>query len=267
MNLPKPKKYYPSVDYLCRLAREAGEVMIRNLRMGTEKLIKEDGTPVTPTDVCINNIILHSILRDYPHIHVMSEEGGHEVLDAEYTLICDPLDGTIPFSHGIAISTFVISLLRDWQPIVAVIYDPFMSRMWWAERTKGAYLNNKRTRVSTHPTLVNSHIAISWWYDSIPGMGSVVQGLMDARVLWSNALSIAYYGGLLASGEQEATIFPERKCWETPAIQLLAEEAGGRATDFSGNPLRYDSSGRISGHVISNGLIHDMLLGVIAVHK
>ncbi len=102
-----------------------------------------------------------------------------------------------------------------------------------------------------------------WWKGSSFSLHAVCAKLMDAVAIWGNPLTIAYYGGLLASGEQDATIFPGRKGWETAAMQLIAEEAGGRATDIHGNSLHYGPKGEIEGHIISNGLIHDELIRIV----
>ncbi len=74
-------------------------------------------------------------------------------------------------------------------------------------------------------------------------------------------LSIAYWAALIATGKLDATIFPSPYPWETAAIKLLVEEAGGKVTDLYGEDQRYD--GNIRGHVASNGLLHDELTEIV----
>jgi fructose-1,6-bisphosphatase/inositol monophosphatase family enzyme len=75
--------------------------------------------------------------------------------------------------------------------------------------------------------------------------------------------SIAYLGALVSSGKLEGTIFPSSKGWETAAIQLLVEEAGGKVTDIYGNAMQYGPEGQINGHIVSNGSVHDELLKIV----
>jgi myo-inositol-1(or 4)-monophosphatase len=261
-------KHCPEAPYLGQLAFQAGSLIKDNFRLGMARVMKGDGTPLTETDTDINQLVVDSILKDYPHVRVIGEEGNYEVDDAEYTVFCDPIDGTIPFCRGTPISTFVISVVKKHQPLAAVIYDPFMDRMWHAQRGWGAFLTtggkSRHIRVSTHASLHHSNICMVWWKGSSFNLHAVAQKLMDAGSTWGNPLTIAYYGGLLASGEQDATIFPGLKGWETAAMQLIAEEAGGKATDIHGNTLRYGLKGEIEGHIISNGLIHDELVELVA---
>jgi fructose-1,6-bisphosphatase/inositol monophosphatase family enzyme len=229
-----------------------------------ERIVKGDNTPLTKSDTDINRLVIQSIERDYPHVRVIGEEENYEPADAEYTVLCDPVDGTIPFSRGVPISAFVISVIREHQPLAAVIYDPFQGRMWHAMKGCGTYLNDRMVRVSEHRSLKRSNVCMVWWKGSPYNLHGACEKLMEAGTIWTNPCVIAYHGGLLASGEYDATIFPGQKGWETAAMQLLAEEAGGRSTDIHGNPNKYGPLGEIEGHIISNGLLHDELVGIIA---
>ncbi len=258
------KTQYPTTDYLIKLAKEAGQMISDDFRLGMERELKEDTTPITKTDVSINRLVLDRLERDYPHVSVVSEEGSREVAGAEYTVLCDPIDGTIPFSRGTPLSTFVISVLKDQVPVSAVIYDPFMKRMWHANKGGGAFLGRTKVQVSKHAALKNSHICMIWWHSSKYNLNTVCGRLLEEGSKTGNPMTLAYFGGLLANGEYDATIFPGQKGWETAAMQLLAEEAGGRVTDIHGNPMSYGPKGEIEGHIISNDLIHDELVELVA---
>lgn len=256
------------MKYLVLLAVQAGKVMQKNFRLGMERTCKDDNTPLTKTDTDINKLVVDWIRGDFPHIRVIGEEESLDVEGAEYTILCDPVDGTIPFCRGIPVSAFVMSVMRKNQPIAAVIYDPFMDRMWHATKGEGAFLRQpggkKPIKVSTHSTLKSSNICMVWWKGSPFNLHAVCEKLMAAGVIWMNPCSIAYFGDILASGELDATIFPGSKGWETSAMQLIVEEAGGKATDIHGNPMRYGPNGEINGHIISNGLFHDELVRLVA---
>lgn len=228
-----------------------------------ERKLKSDNTPVTEADMAINQLVIDSICRDYPQVRVIGEEGEYDPGKAEFTLLCDPIDGTIPFCRGIPISAFVAAVIQGNQPLTAVIYDPFMDRLWNAERGQGGFLNDRRVTLSDHNTLKGANICMVWWQEASYNLHAACHRLMHAGGRWMNPASIAYFGGLVASGELEATIFPGNNGWETAAMQLIVEEAGGRATDIHGQPLKYGPRGEIEGHIISNGHFHDELVKLV----
>lgn len=261
------KNYYPDVLYLCSLAKECGDIIIANFNPGMEKEWKTDDTPLTVTDVTINNDVCAAISRDYPHIRVIGEEKSIEIPTTEYAILCDPVDGTIPFSHGLPISTFCIAVLKDGVPIAGVIYDPFLQRMWHAERDKGSFLGKKKICVSDKQNLEHAMVYAGVLhpkvFNSLYNPLLVISELARNKAITTDVFSIAYFGGLVACGEFDATIHPVTQGWETAAMQIIVEEAGGKATDIHGNNLHYNLQGEIQGHIISNGKIHDALVNLV----
>lgn len=255
---------YPSLYELTFLAREAGKVMRKHFDQGRTWSLKEDSTPVTKADLEINALVLRYFEHNFPHVHVHAEEGDREVEDAEYVVLCDPLDGTSPYSLAIPVSAFALTVLKQGEPIAAVIHEPFMSRTWTAKQGEGATLNTAtKVRVSTHDTLKDSNVMLVKW----PGCGFSLDwvenqlALSGAKV--QNITSLAYFGGLIASGYVEASIFPGRGLLETAAMQLIVEEAGGRVTDLSGAKIVYSRAANYrhkGGSLVSNGVLHDSLL-------
>ena len=247
------------------LAREAGAVMKQNFMMGMKKEWKSDSTPLTETDTKIHQLVAASIAREYPTHVLFSEEGDEDVknTNAEYVWVCDPVDGTHNFAHGVPTATFMLSLVHNGMPIVAVILDPFMDRLFYAEKGKGAFMNDKQIHVSANPTVKNTIIALGKVNKNLLPVYGVLREEKGVRVM--SGLSIGYVGALVAAGEFSACIFSGRDPHDTVAIQLLVEEAGGRATDLYGKTVeRYDRE--VAGQVASNGLVHDELLKVIADH-
>ena len=238
--------------------------MLKNFKLGMEWEWKSDGTPLTSTDTTINEFVVEELSRDFPHVNVVGEEGNHRVDEAEYTVLFDPVDGTVPFRIGVPISTFCISVVKEHVPLCAIIHDPFTKRMWSAIRGSGSFLNYKKLSVSKHRNLSRATVCMIWWMGPLGNynLHTVCKKLMKAGALWINPVSIAYFGGLVASGQLEATIFPGLKGWETAAMQVIVEEAGGKVTDIHGTEMRYGADGSIEGHIISNGLIHDELVRI-----
>lgn len=258
------KKNYPDVQYLKCLAQEAGIIMNRNCQLAMSRDWKSDGTPVTATDLEISKLVINSLARHFPDVRVVGEEGGRDVEGAEYIVRFDPVDGTVIFSMGIPASAFIISLNRENQPIIAIIFDPFSGRIWHAVRGEGSFLNNKPIVVSQHRTIAKANIGVVWWKGAKYNLNDVYQKLLDAGAMCMMPGSIGYFGGLIASGACEATIFPSQESWETSAMHLIVEEARGKATNIYGDPLEYWGNGSIQGHIISNGWIHEDLVQAVA---
>ncbi len=253
------------LSFALDLARDAGGIMKQNFILGMKKEWKSDATPLTETDTKIHTLVCDAIAREFPTHAVLSEEGEGDKKNAgsEYVWVCDPVDGTHNFAHGIPTATFLLSLVHSGKPILAVIYDPFMDRLFYAESGKGAFMNGTAIHVSKAPVLKNSVVALGKVNKTLLPVYGVLREEKGVRVI--SGLSIGYVGALVAAGEFSACIFSGRDPHDTVAIQLLVEEAGGRATDLAGGTVeRYDRE--VNGQVASNGLVHEEILEIIRTH-
>lgn len=257
------KKHYPDLSELLGMSFQAGDIMRGAFAPGMMCEWKADNTPCTVFDKSINRLVIKRIKHKYPHVSVIGEEETYGPEDSEYTVLLDPIDGTIPFCHGVPVSTFCISLLKNRVPIVAVVSDPFHNRTWSAEKGCGTTLNGVRVKVTNCQRLAQSTVSIMWWKGAIGNLHKVCNELVDRNVTWLNLSSVAIAGGLISSRDLEASIFPGEKSWETAAMQLLVEEAGGTATDLYGKKLVYSKGLKIPGHIMSNGYIHDDLVAIV----
>ena len=255
---------YPSIEELTALALQAGDSMRSALVTGAKCDWKDDGTPVTRYDIGINDMVMKEFVRTYPHITVVGEEGYRDVALSDYMVILDPIDGTIPLIAGLPISTFCIVVTHRGFPLVAVIHDPYCNRTWSAERGRGCFMNGRQVHVSQQKTLAKATISINWWKGADGSMAKVHEALIQRDVACLNLRSIAICGGLIASGNMLANIFPGNETWETGAMQLIVEEAGGTTTDLLGCRITYGRGLKMFGHVVSNGFVHDELLRIIA---
>lgn len=253
-------------DYLSfalDLARDAGAIMKQNFILGMKKEWKSDSTPLTETDVKIHDLVCASIIRAFPEHAILSEEEDARLgaTDSDYVWICDPIDGTHNFSHGIPTATFMLTLVHEGSPVVTVINDPFMDRLFYAEKGKGAFMNNSAVRVSDTPSLKNTVVALGKVNSRLLPVYGVLREEHGVRVM--SGLSIGYVGALVAAGELSAVLFSGRDAHDTVAIKLLVEEAGGRATDLGGSVVsRCDQD--VDGQIASNGRVHDELVRIVA---
>ena len=246
------------------LAQIAGSIIRDNFNLTMACEWKGDNTPLTTTDTAINDMVVTKISQDFPHIAVAGEEGAGIIKgESEYLVVFDPVDGTMCFANGIPLCTFVIAVVKNGFPISGVIYDPFQKRMWHAKKGGGAWENDRPIRVSQHATIKQSYVYVAWRKQSIRSLAIADQKLKEQEAICLNMPSVAFFGGLIAAGKVHATIMPEQQIWETPAMQIIIEEAGGRVTDINGNLLRYEMGVPMNGHIASNGVLHDKLIQIV----
>lgn len=246
-----------------QVAYHAGDIIRKNFCLNMAKEWKEDDTPLTATDTAINDLVLKAVATAYPHHAVLAEEGNLDKEQTEYVWVCDPVDGTTPFSHGIPTCVFSLALVHNGIPIVGVVYDPLMNRLFSAQKECGAYMNGARIYVSGKMDIARSVIGIGYIWSQINLLG-IIGNLIECKVTAVQFASNVYMGALTAAGEFMATVFAGKTPWDVAALKILVEEAGGRVTDLFGNEQYYDRE--IRGAIISNGHVHNRLVELVHQH-
>src|SRR5690606_470261 len=156
---------HPMLNTAIKAARRAGAI-INRASLDLERLNVARKGPkdyVTEVDRAAEESIIDILRTAYPDHGILAEESGpHPVETTEFQWIIDPLDGTTNFIHGFAHYAVSIALMHRGQAAHAVIYDPTRNEMFTASRGSGAFLNDRRVRVSTcvryHDALLASHI-------------------------------------------------------------------------------------------------------------
>ncbi len=247
------------------LAKKAGAIIRKNFTMGMKKEWKEDHSPLTVTDTTINQMVIDAVKKKFPDHGIIAEEGSNHNGE-EYVWVCDPVDGTIPFSLGIPTCGFSIALVHSGVPILGVVYDPFSERFFVAEHGKGALLNSQNIKVSSHASLDGTFVGIEAWKDwrkvqSVdPAKLNTIVSDRGAKVLRLG--SFVYQCMLVAAGELVGVLFPFRSPWDGAAVKIIVEEAGGKVTDLYGNEQRYDRP--TNGLVVSNDKLHGELISIVS---
>lgn len=254
-------KKSPHMETAIALAKSAGEIMRANFGLNMKKEWKADHSPVTQTDLDINEMVLREIKGQYPDHSILAEEGDDFSADHEYVWICDPVDGTHNFAHGIPTATFALALTHKGAAVLSVVYDPFLDRLFSAEKGQGAYLNGEPIRVTESPTLQHTVVCMGKM-NGVRNFFPVMQELRKHGPRMITGLSIHYMCALVAAGEVSATYFGGTSPHDITASALLVSEAGGKATDLFGRaPERYDRE--IEGLLVSNGAVHDDLIAMM----
>jgi myo-inositol-1(or 4)-monophosphatase len=245
-------------------ALKAGEIMKHNFTLNMKKKWKEDGSPLTVTDIAINKLVIDSVRAQFPDHNVKGEEESSLENKSPYLWVCDPLDGTIAFSHGLPISIFSLALVKDGEVQLGVAYDPFMDRMFCAQKGKGSFLNDQPNQVSElgADALNQSAIAYENFSRAKYDLIDTIKALTEKGVKLMQLCSIIYPTVLIASGDFVGSIFPHDTAHDAASIKIIVEEAGGRVTDLFGYEQQYNQP--INGFIASNGKVHDELVKIVS---
>jgi myo-inositol-1(or 4)-monophosphatase len=245
--------------------RRAGEIQ-RQASRGTFEIRKKGIIDlVTEVDVAVEKMVRALIAERYPDHDVLGEElgGPGDGEPSRHCWICDPLDGTTNFAHGLPLYCSTIALEVDGELRVGAVYDPTRDELFTAIRGGGAFLNGERMRVSTAATLIDSLLVTGFPYsvqeklDEMIGLfGRFLSRARAVRRLGSAALDMCY----VAAGRLDGFWEEGLNAWDIAGGVLIVQEAGGRITSLDGGPFVL-RSGRI---IASNGLLHDEMRAVIA---
>lgn len=247
------------------LARKSGKIMRDHFIAGTTRKWKLDKTPVTIADTEINSFVIDEIAKAFPDDAVIGEEQSN-LKDTARKWVCDPVDGTMAFSHALQISTFSLALTVDGRPVMGVVYDPFMARLFSAVTGQGAFMNDEPIHVSNNG-MENALIDCEGFPGSKPVLKvdrAIYERLENLGANTQHMWSVILPSALVAAGQYTATIFNVTKPEDGAAIKVIIEEAGGRVTDLFGNEQRYD--GPVKGFLASNGVVHQQILDVLATY-
>ncbi|HYI91034.1 MAG TPA: inositol monophosphatase family protein [Beijerinckiaceae bacterium] len=219
------------------LKRDFGEV--ENLQVSR----KGPGDFVSAADHKAEGILRDALQKARPGYGLVMEEAGVvEGPDESHRWHIDPLDGTINFLHGVPHFCISVGLEREGQMVAGVIYDPIKDEMFVAEKGKGAYLNNRRVRVSARTAIGDAllicglpHLGRPAHPQFLREMSAVMAVCGGLRRLGSAALDLAY----VACGRADAYWERNLNSWDMAAGLVLVREAGGFVSDpdGSGDPL------------------------------
>jgi len=230
------------INVAVKAARAAGSI-INRAALDVEAVRisqKQVNDFVTEVDQAAEAAIIETLLAAYPGHGIWAEESGreHGAKDSEFVWIIDPLDGTTNFIHGLPVYCVSIALAVKGKVEQAVVYDPTRNDLFTATKGRGAYLNDRRLRVSKRVRLQDSLISTGFPYR--PGddfnsylkmMGDVMQKTSGLRRPGAAALDLAYVAAGYTEGFFETGLQP----WDVAAGSLLVTEAGGLVGNFSGD--------------------------------
>ena len=242
------------------IARESGALLSTYFerRVGFE--LKGEHDLVTEADRASEQLVVERLRSHFPSHSIVAEEGSAYAGASEYRWYVDPLDGTTNFAHGFPMFNVTMALEDAGELIAGVIFDPTRNEMFAAERGAGAYLNNRRIRVSKASRLNDTLVAtgfpsrkrhlnvnVHFYYQ----LAMLSHGVRRAG---SAALDLAY----VACGRLDAFWEFGLNPWDMAAGILMVTEAGGKCSDMQGGPVDL----RGPHLLVDNGIVHEEMLGI-----
>ena len=217
---------------------------------------------VTEIDQAAEKAIIETLLTAYPGHGILAEETGKEfgAKDSDFVWIIDPLDGTTNFIHGLPVYCVSIALAVKGKIEHAVVYDPSRNNLFTATRGRGAFLNDRRIRVSKRTQMRDSLISTGFPFRQgdnfkahIAMLADVMPRVAGVRTPGSAALDLAY----VAAGFTDGFFHTGLSIWDVAAGSLLVTEAGGLVGNFTGEADFLEqrecmaANPRIYGHLVS----------------
>lgn len=250
---------------LVREVRAAGaeaQAIFAATRGAVEK--KPDRSPVTAADRAVEARLRAFLEREVPGAAFLGEETGRGGAEgAALGWLVDPIDGTRAFVRGLSTWSVLVALLDDGEPAVGIAYLPAEDDLYLGVRGAGATRNGEPLRVSAVASLADalvSHGALAQF--SSDALGRALLALRGATEAQRGLADFDGHRNVLR-GRADAMIDPGVQPWDVAAAALLVREAGGRFSTLRGSPRLADVA-RDGGAVVSNGLVHDALLDLVA---
>ena len=251
-----------------KAARRAGSI-INRASNDLDKLTVEQKAPndyVSEVDHAAEAAIIEVLKTAYPQHSILAEESGESKTESDYLWIIDPLDGTTNFLHGFP--QYCVSIALSVKGVVSqgVIYDPTRNELFTASKGGGAFLNDRRIRVSKRINLQDCLIGTGFPTREMQNFDRYLAMFKDLtpkcagiRRSGAAALDLAY----VACGRYDGFWEMGLSAWDMAAGALMIKEAGGLVTDFAGND-DYLNAGTI---VASTPKAFPALLQIVQAHK
>ena len=232
---------HPMLNIAVRAARAAGAIINRAALDLDVLKVATKGTNdfVTEVDQAAEEAIISTLLEAYPGHGILAEESGRErgARHSDYLWIIDPLDGTTNFIHGLPVYAVSIALSFRGKIEQAVVYDPSRNDLFLASKGRGAFLNDRRLRVSKRTRMADALVGTGFPFRKgdnfkryLKMFEEVMQHCAGVRRPGAAALDLCYVAAGWYDGFFETGLQP----WDVAAGSLIVTEAGGLVGNFTG---------------------------------
>lgn len=240
---------------------KSGELIVNSISHIQKVSYKGDINLLTEIDQQVEKLIVENVLAKFQDHSILAEEST-PIQNSAYKWIIDPIDGTTNFVHSFPVCCTSIACEFNGDLIMGGVYDPFRNELFFAEKNKGAYLNDSLIQVSQNQSIDKSLMATGFPYDRkyfidyyLRYMKAMMIRSHGVRRMGSAAIDLCYVACGRYDGFWEFKLNP----WDLAVGVLLVQEAGGKVTDMSGG--EFDLYG--SEVVASNQLIHQEMIDIL----
>lgn len=236
-------------------AKKGAEYALKFFGKNIKIYKKTDRSIFTHVDKDTEEIIKNSILNEFPNSKFVGEETGGTPTKGKFWTI-DPIDGTRHFIRNTPLWSVLISLIVNGEPIIGVSNAPCLNETVYAEKGEGAFLNGKKISVSNISNLKDAIFmfgSLRFFKDK-----AIILKVADACASTRSFVS-PYEFHLLASGRCEIILDVYGKIWDIAPFRVIIEEAGGKVTNWRGEPWTINDRGCIA----TNGILHDKVIKIL----
>ncbi len=241
---------------LIKLVKKAGKIF-GNIYGINSGISEKEGTAnfVTEYDFKVQKFLTDEISKIFPNAVFISEENSEEHskqqnntsdnFKEELCFVIDPIDGTSNFIHGLNLSAISVAMLRFGEPVIGIIYNPYLNELFYAEKGGGAFLNDKKKITVSERTVSEAIVAfgtapytkLNTGKQTMTAVTELLFKCADIRRLGSASIDLAY----LAAGRFDLFFEFKLSPWDYAAGILIIKEAGGIITDMNGCELTFDA--------------------------
>lgn len=252
---------------LIDICKEAGNIINHNF---DKKLAVDKKSPidlVTDIDFQVEKFVKGRLTERFPSVDIIAEESALDTIEKEKPVFyLDPIDGTTNFVHGFPFVAVSLAYYEENKAKLAVVYNPIMDELFTAEKSRGAFLNEKPIGVSSTKEMINSLIGTGFPYSIvkrndnsviIQRLRNILEGSRGVRRAGSAALDLCYTAKGVFDGYYESGLNP----WDVAAGRLILEEAGGKVSSLNGKEYNFSEPWIVG----SNSLIHDELINKLNI--
>ncbi|NQV45379.1 MAG: inositol monophosphatase [Rhodospirillales bacterium] len=255
----------PLINVMVAAAQNAGRKLVRDFGEVEQLQVSRKGPAdfVSTADKKAERIVFQELSKARPNFGFLMEESGETPgSDISNRWIVDPLDGTTNFLHGIPHFAISIALERDSEIFAGVIHEPITDQTFWAEKGKGAFLNNRRLRVSARREMADSLFATGIPFLGVPNhdlfmkeLAAVMEVSAGVRRFGAASLDLAWVAAGRYDGFWETGLSP----WDMAAGIIMVREAGGYVTDSLGKGNMLSTGGIIAANDSLHGPLSSLL--------
>ena len=254
---------HPMLNMGIRAVRAAGDFIVRCMdqMQGISVTVKSRNDFVSEVDRRAEQIIIDNLRKAYPDHAILAEESGASG-NSDYQWIIDPLDGTTNYLHGFPQFAVSVALTHKGVLDQGIVYDPLRQELFTASRGEGAWLDDRRIRVSRRDTLEGALIGTGFPFRSLNRLDTYLDIFRQLTAVTAGirrpgaaSLDLAY----VAAGRLDGFWEYGLESWDIAAGTLLIREAGGYASDMDSGASDIESGNIVAG----NPAVHDLLMEII----